>query len=90
MHGLTLGNLANGFLVHEKIEVPKWKDRLCHHLLSIKEIIVWPIVLILKCTVPSCNSSDKVFWVPITMIMCIFWIGMGSFIVVELITIIGE
>lgn len=70
--------------------MPEWKDRLRDQLLKIKEILVWPIVLVLKVTVPSCKSSDKVFWVPITMFMCTFWIGLGSYVIVELITIIGE
>lgn len=51
---------------------------------------MWPIVLVLKVSVPSCNSADKVFWVPITMFMCIFWIGLLSYVIVELIIIIGE
>ncbi|XP_060874655.1 sodium/potassium/calcium exchanger 4-like isoform X1 [Metopolophium dirhodum] len=84
------GIVANGFIVQEHIILPKWKDRLRDQLLNIKEILVWPIVLILKVTVPSCNSQDRVFWIPITMCMCIFWIGCGSFIIVELITIIGN
>lgn len=75
--------------MHEQIIVPKWKDKLCDNLLKIKEILVWPIVLVLKCTIPSCDRFDKVFWVPITMFMCVFWIGCGSYIIVELITIIG-
>ncbi|XP_050525461.1 sodium/potassium/calcium exchanger 5-like isoform X2 [Daktulosphaira vitifoliae] len=81
---------ANGFLVHEQIIIPKWSDSIYEYLLTVKEIVVWPIVLVLKITVPSCNSHDRVFWVPITMFMCIFWIGCGSFVVVELITIIGN
>lgn len=87
---LISGVEANGFLVHEQIIIPKWSDLICEYLLTVKEIVVWPIVLVLKITVPSCNSHDKVFWVPITMFMCIFWIGCGSFVVVELITIIGK
>lgn len=85
-----LGIAENGFLVHEHIVLPKWKDRLQDKLLYVKEIVVWPIVLILKITVPSCNCLDKVFWIPITMFMCTFWIGLLSFIIVELITIIGK
>jgi len=75
--------------VQEHVELPKCKDILRDQLLSVKDILVWPIVLVLKITVPSSNSSDKVFWVPITMFMCIFWIGLGSYVIVELITIIG-
>ncbi|XP_050424112.1 sodium/potassium/calcium exchanger 3-like [Adelges cooleyi] len=81
---------SNGFMVHEHIILPTWKDRICDYLLSVKNVLVWPIVLILKLTVPSSNSQDRVFWVPITMFMCVFWIGCGSFVVVELITIIGN
>ncbi|VVC31892.1 Sodium/calcium exchanger membrane region [Cinara cedri] len=84
------GNVANGFFVDDHIGLPKWKDRIRDQLLFIKEIIVWPIVIVLKITVPSSNSYDRVFWVPITMFMCIFWIGCGSFVIVELITIIGN
>jgi hypothetical protein len=76
--------------VQEHIILPKWKDRIRDKLLNFKELLVWPIVLILKVTVPSCDSLDRVFWIPITMFMCIFWIGCGSFFIVELITIIGE
>lgn len=76
--------------MQEHIILPKWKDRLRDQLLKIKELVIWPIVLILKVTVPSCDSLDRVFWIPITMFMCIFWIGCGSFFIVELITIIGE
>ncbi|KAF0769271.1 sodium/potassium/calcium exchanger 5-like [Aphis craccivora] len=84
------GVSENGFLVQEHIILPKWKDRLRDQLLKIKELVIWPIVLILKVTVPSCDSLDRVFWIPITMFMCIFWIGCGSFVIVELITIIGN
>ncbi|XP_025406687.1 sodium/potassium/calcium exchanger 5-like [Sipha flava] len=88
---LSLNGISeNGFLIHEHIVLPKWKDRICDKLLSLKEIVVWPIVLVLKVTVPSSNSSDRLFWVPITMFMCVFWIGCGSYIIVELITIIGN
>lgn len=84
-----IGNVANGFLVQEHDELPKWKDRIREQLLSFKEIVVWPIVLVLKLTVPSCDNVDRVFWLPVTMFMCIFWIGCGSYITVELIIIIG-
>ncbi|CAH1725043.1 unnamed protein product [Aphis gossypii] len=84
------GVSENGFLVQEHIILSKWKDRLRDQLLKIKELVIWPIVLILKVTVPSCDSLDRVFWLPITMFMCIFWIGCGSFFIVELITIIGN
>ncbi|XP_060834605.1 sodium/potassium/calcium exchanger 4-like [Rhopalosiphum padi] len=88
---LPLNGVAeNGFIVQEHIILPKWKDRIRDKLLNFKELLVWPIVLILKVTVPSCDSLDRVFWIPITMFMCIFWIGCGSFFIVELITIIGN
>ncbi|XP_025206029.1 sodium/potassium/calcium exchanger 4-like [Melanaphis sacchari] len=88
---LPLNGVAeNGFIVQEHIILPKWKDRLRDKLLNIKELVVWPIVLILKVTIPSCDSLDRLFWIPITMFMCIFWIGCGSYFIVELITIIGN
>lgn len=92
MSGVLSGNVANGFVVDDSVVValPKQKNGIRDRLLFIKEIVVWPIVIVLKITVPSSNSFDRVFWVPITMIMCIFWIGCGSFVIVELITIIGK
>lgn len=86
------GNAANGFIVDDGAAeaLPKRKNGIRERLLSVKEIVVWPIVIALKITVPSTNSFDRVFWVPVTMVMCIFWIGCGSFVIVELITIIGK
>lgn len=87
---MLIGNAENGFLVHEQVVMSKWKDTLRDRLLYIKDVLIWPIVLVLKVTVPSCDRIDRVFWVPITMFMCIFWIGLLSFVIVELITIIGK
>ncbi|CAG9825403.1 unnamed protein product [Phaedon cochleariae] len=48
----------------------------------------WPLQLILKCTMPNPKIHPKLF--PITFIMCIVWIGINSYIVSWMISIIGR
>ncbi|KAG5887626.1 hypothetical protein JTB14_036271 [Gonioctena quinquepunctata] len=48
----------------------------------------WPIQLILKCTIPNPKLYPKYFLV--TFFMCIVWIGVNSYVVTWMITIIGN
>ncbi|KAG5887628.1 hypothetical protein JTB14_036273 [Gonioctena quinquepunctata] len=48
----------------------------------------WPIQLILKCTIPNPKLYPKYF--PVTFFMCIVWIGVNSYVVTWMITIIGN
>ncbi|XP_044743314.1 sodium/potassium/calcium exchanger 3-like [Chrysoperla carnea] len=50
-------------------------------------IYTWPIRLVLTCTLPDCRKYPKVF--PLTFLMCIFWIGVNSYIVTWMMSIIG-
>ncbi|XP_072376382.1 sodium/potassium/calcium exchanger 5-like [Diabrotica undecimpunctata] len=47
----------------------------------------WPIKLILQYTVPNPQTHPN--WYPVTFLMCIVWIGVNSYIVSWMISIIG-
>ncbi|CAH1183562.1 unnamed protein product [Phaedon cochleariae] len=51
-------------------------------------VLTWPISLILYMTIPDCRKHPKMY--VITFIMCIFWIGVTSYTVAWLITILGD
>lgn len=50
-------------------------------------ILKWPITFILWFTVPDCRKRPKLTMV--TFFLCIVWIGLASYAVAMLITIIG-
>nr|XP_023014268.1 sodium/potassium/calcium exchanger 3-like [Leptinotarsa decemlineata]XP_023014269.1 sodium/potassium/calcium exchanger 3-like [Leptinotarsa decemlineata] len=47
----------------------------------------WPIQVVLRYTVPNPKIYPKLF--PITFVMCIVWIGLNSYVVAWMISIIG-
>lgn len=47
----------------------------------------WPITFLLWSTIPDCRKNTKLSL--LTFILCIFWIGVTSYIVAFLITIVG-
>ncbi|XP_074029477.1 sodium/potassium/calcium exchanger 5 isoform X3 [Leptinotarsa decemlineata] len=48
----------------------------------------WPIQVVLRYTVPNPKIYPKLF--PITFVMCIVWIGLNSYVVAWMISIIGD
>ncbi|KAK9869625.1 hypothetical protein WA026_003372 [Henosepilachna vigintioctopunctata] len=51
-------------------------------------IFTWPISFILHMTTPDCRKYPKLF--VITFLMCIIWIGLTSYLVAWLITVVGD
>ncbi|EFA03342.1 sodium/potassium/calcium exchanger 4 [Tribolium castaneum] len=51
-------------------------------------VLTWPISFLLYLTTPDCRKYPRLFVV--TFIMCIFWIGVTSYIISWLITVIGD
>lgn len=49
---------------------------------------LWPIKALFTVTVPDPKKNPK--WFPITFLMCILWIGINSYMVSWMITIIGK
>lgn len=48
----------------------------------------WPITFLLWATIPDCRKNTKLSL--LTFILCIFWIGVTSYLVAFLITIVGR
>lgn len=48
----------------------------------------WPIRVLLMFTVPNPKTYRRMY--PLTFIMCILWIGLISYIIVELLEVIGK
>lgn len=48
----------------------------------------WPITLALWLTIPDCRKYPKLRM--LTFFMCIFWIGLTSYFVAFLITVVGK
>lgn len=51
-------------------------------------ILRWPITTVLWLTIPDCRKYPKLK--ALTFIMCILWIGMTSYLVAFLITVVGK
>lgn len=51
-------------------------------------IFTWPISFVLYLTTPDCRKYPKLF--VFTFLMCIIWIGMTSYLVAWLITVVGD
>ncbi|XP_055301926.1 sodium/potassium/calcium exchanger 3-like isoform X2 [Sitodiplosis mosellana] len=51
-------------------------------------LLKWPIILVLWLTVPDCRKRPKLTMM--TFCMCIAWIGLASYAVAMLITIVGD
>lgn len=51
-------------------------------------IFTWPISFLLFITTPDCRKHPKLY--VLTFIMCIFWIGIASYMVAWMITVIGD
>lgn len=50
-------------------------------------ILTWPISFFLYITTPDCRKYPRLF--PLTFFMCIIWIGIISYLISWLITVIG-
>lgn len=51
-------------------------------------IYTWPIKLILTATIPNPKTFRRLY--PLTFLMCIIWIGLNAYMIVWMITVMGE
>ncbi|XP_017785377.1 PREDICTED: sodium/potassium/calcium exchanger 4-like isoform X2 [Nicrophorus vespilloides] len=63
-----------------KIPTGRWWNKLFF-------IYNWPIKFMLFITVPDCRKHRRIY--PLTFIMCVIWIGLNSYMVSWMITVIG-
>ncbi|XP_024083436.1 sodium/potassium/calcium exchanger 3-like isoform X1 [Cimex lectularius] len=50
--------------------------------------VSWPVAFSLYVTIPDCRTNRKVY--PATFFMCIIWIGLSSYLVSWMMTIVGD
>lgn len=51
-------------------------------------IYTWPIKFVLTLTIPNPKTYRRCY--PITFVMCIVWIGVNSFMIVWMVSVIGK
>lgn len=51
-------------------------------------IYTWPIKLLLTISIPNPKTYRRLY--PLTFFMCIIWIGLNAYMIVWMITVMGE
>lgn len=69
------------------VDIITWPSSTCE---KIWWVITWPINVALLLTIPDCRRKKLKSWYPLTFIMCVTWIGISSYIIGWVITIIGD
>ncbi|KYN26787.1 Sodium/potassium/calcium exchanger 5 [Trachymyrmex cornetzi] len=69
------------------VDITTWPSSTCQ---KIWWVITWPINVALLLTIPDCRRRKLKSWYTFTFIMCVIWIGISSYIIGWVITIIGD
>lgn len=67
-----------------------WTCPMTSKLTTLWWIYTWPIKLLLTFTIPNPKSPTYRRFYPFTFIMCIIWIGVNSYVIVWMLSIIGK
>lgn len=65
-----------------------WTCPMTSRLTTMWFIYTWPIKLLLTLTIPNPKTYRRFY--PFTFLMCIVWIGVNSYVIVWMLSIIGE
>lgn len=65
-----------------------WECPMTNKLTTMWWIYTWPIKLLLTLTIPNPKTYRRFY--PFTFVMCIVWIGLNSYVIVWMLSIIGE
>lgn len=71
-----------------KCEKSLWLCPMSSKLTTLWWIYTWPIKFLLTLTIPNPLTYRKAY--PFTFFMCIVWIGVNSYVIVWMLSIIGE
>ncbi|XP_067005322.1 sodium/potassium/calcium exchanger 4 isoform X1 [Anabrus simplex] len=63
-------------------------DRSC--ITQLRWLLLWPITALLGVTIPDCRQERWQRFYLLTFLMCILWIGITSYLVAWMITVIGD
>lgn len=72
----------------EKAEKSLWTCPMTSKVRTIWWIYTWPIKFVLTMTIPNPKTYRRMY--PVTFVMCIIWIGLNSYLIIWMMTIIGE
>lgn len=72
----------------EKVEKSLWNCPMTNKLKTLWWMYTWPIKFVLTLTIPNPKTFRRMY--PLTFVMCIIWIGLNSYLIVWMMTVIGE
>lgn len=72
----------------QKTDKSLWNCPMRSKLNTIWWIYTWPIKLLLTLTIPNPKTYRR--WYPLTFLMCVIWIGLNSYLIVWMMTVIGK
>lgn len=78
-------SMANKDHTDKKVDKSLWNCPMTGKLKTMWWIFTWPIKLLLTLTIPNPKTSY-----PLTFIMCVIWIGLNSYMIVWMMTVIGN
>lgn len=73
---------------NQKVRKSLWRMPTARRIKAIWWLYTWPIKLILTLTVPNPKTYRRLY--PLTFLMCILWIGINAYMIVWMITVIGN
>lgn len=72
----------------KKIRKSLWRLPNSTRVKSIWWVYTWPIKCILTLTIPNPKTFRRLY--PLTFVMCIIWIGLNAYMIVWMISVIGQ
>lgn len=81
-------SVANKDETEVKADKSLWNFPMTNKLKAIWWIYTWPIKFFLTLTIPNPKTYRR--WYPLTFVMCVIWIGLNSYLIVWMMTVIGE
>lgn len=80
--------VANKEKIEQKADKSLWKCPMTSKVKTIWWIYTWPIKLFLTLTIPNPKTYRRFY--PFTFIMCVIWIGLNSYMIIWMMSVIGE
>ncbi|XP_055302268.1 sodium/potassium/calcium exchanger 4-like [Sitodiplosis mosellana] len=71
----------------QKVDKSLWNFPMKSKLKTMWWIYTWPIKLSLTLTIPNPKTYRR--WYPLTFVMCVIWIGLNSYMIIWMMTVIG-
>lgn len=72
----------------KKVRKSLWRLPSSDRLKTVWWVYTWPIKCVLTLTIPNPKTYRRLY--PLTFIMCIIWIGLNAYMIVWMISVIGE